>query len=200
MVSLIDSLLLGFGPESEIFINRYVEKLRFLNTDEIDVKFCKLNECYGFDQSESRLYKNIPETEITKDFIKWMKDKRDSHKGVPVNDLTDENIKIMCHEKININPTKIIIVWKYNKYISENEKELSVKYIKSEYIMNDVSTIDINIMDYIYDSFNRSIKEIITKHKNNLFFTIFYEYLIGFDYQLTDNVLYVYPHFSDIYS
>lgn len=168
-------LLSGLGPLSEEYIYQCVEIFYFLNTNEPNAKFCKFNEIYGFYESET----------ITQ-------------KGVPVNDITNENCKKVTQcKKLICNPKKITVIWEYSVKYPYCDIEPNVKYIKYECDMTNVKTSNLNIADYICKSFNESVKNITDEHTKSEHFKFrgFKYYLIGFKYQLIKNVLYVYPHF-----
>ena len=182
-MSLMSYLLSGMGPESEHFIDCNVENFHFLNTDVKHTTFIKFDELYEF----------IPKNKI-------MTYEKSTKEGKQICDFIENELPKIEIDFIKTSATQIIIEWKFERYIRWHNKGKNIIRLTSNYNININNISNIDVINFLYKSFNENIKDHIIEHMNTQFYRQNYEYLIGIDYVVYDEVLYIYPHFISIFS
>lgn len=169
MSSLLTYLLSGYGPESEMFIDEYVYRFEFLNTNNEETKLIKLENFYGF-----KIEKNV------------------TNKGKYIYDITKNEIINGETFFMETNRKKIEVIWKFDNYLREVNRGKNVQTIVTTY---ETEFVNVDVMKFIKLSYDESMKDIVCEHLKKQFVKCIYYYIDGVNILETKQSLQLYPHF-----
>lgn len=170
-MSLLKYLLSGYGPESEMFIDKYVEQFNFINHDSKFAQFVQFDE----------LYKFSPTSNITK-------------KGSQIFDIMKNDMPNKIYEMIKTNAKNIMVTWNFDKYTGYENKLKNLTKCSDTFTNDKTTLTNFNIVECIYESFNRSMLKHIESHVESQFYTKIHYYIDGFNTFENNGVLYIFVH------
>ena len=172
-ISLFDLLLNGITPMSEIFIDQYVQQFVFINSKMKPVTFIELDEIYSF-------------TDVTK---------KKTKNGKCIFNIMNNQLPTYKKTLFKTSAKKAIVEWKFDRYLGLSNKGISISRYISQFDIHEPSISNIDIIHFLFESFNENIKEHVVNHIEIPIVTRIYYYLSGIKYWVCDDILFIYPHF-----
>lgn len=174
-MSLINYLLSGYGPESEIFIENHVPKFKFINYKDKNMKYFQLNNIITFFSKSEYTKNNKQIYDITKNKLPKI-----------ANNIVVEN-----------NTSKTIVYFKYSHYIKYNEIFDNLVETSRIFDLSNSNVSCNDIINFISETFNTDIKKSF-KYENcdcDPWLKL-NQRLAGFYYYSYNNILHIYPNFA----
>ena len=175
-MSLINFLLSGYCPESEIFIEQYVPKFRFVNFEK---------------QKNTKIYFQF-------DYILLFFTKYEYNKNnKPIYDIAKNKLPVIINNIIiKKNVSNVWLYLKYSHYVKFNELSKNIVQTSKKFDLSNSNVSNSNVLlqdviNFISESFQYEDSECHPWLQIN-------QRLAGFHFYEYNTILHIYPHFTDL--